>query len=68
MTARARRLVLTAAAACILGASAEAAGLVHVDWYPGLATYGVSAGITSTRYCSLDMVGWHLEATCETSQ
>jgi hypothetical protein len=64
MTARARRLVLTAVLAALLGVLAAA--FVHVDYFPRLATYGLSAG-TSTSYCSADLVHWHPQISCETA-
>lgn len=65
MSACGRGLMLTTTTASILGGLT--ATLVHPDWYPQAAAYGVSAG-TSSHYCSADLARSHLEVTCATAQ
>ena len=61
-----RRLLAALAGLVVAGAyaAALATGVVHVDFYPSLATYGVSAG-TDSAYCSADLVGWVPAVSCE---
>jgi hypothetical protein len=40
--------------------------VTHVDAFPSLNTYGITVG-TNDHYCSLDIVGWHPDATCESA-
>jgi hypothetical protein len=39
---------------------------VHLDFYPGIGTYGWSVG-TNTHYCSLEMVSGSPEFSCESA-
>jgi hypothetical protein len=43
------------------------AGLVHLDHYRALHTYGVSIG-SDTHYCSAELIRWHPSITCEASR
>lgn len=42
-------------------------GVLHIDAYPQIRTYGLSAG-TATHYCYADFAGWHFTAGCETAR
>jgi hypothetical protein len=47
-------------------ASFLAGQVTHVDAFPSLNTYGITVG-TNDHYCSLDIVGGHPSATCEST-
>jgi hypothetical protein len=69
-----RHLVRLAIAASILGtllmlilSVLAVTGLVHLDHYRVLRTYGVSIG-SDTHYCSAELIRWHPSITCEASK
>lgn len=62
-----RRRVLAALAGLLVAGAyvaALATGVVHVDFYPSLATYGVSVGGQSA-YCSAELVAWRPVVSCQ---
>jgi hypothetical protein len=61
-----KRKVAALAALGAFGFGLATGVFVHADFFPKLSTYGYSIG-TNNAYCSVDLVQWRPELTCQHS-